>query len=167
MCNIATIQSRTWEAADASSQPFVPGFELTSRWLNCDGKRAVISGSNPGAVLLNGNVYMNGSRANNNRNIWNYSVAGNSMSPLSYPPYALDIPADCQVLTVYRSQLLWIGRCDRHSDKIKVFVLDDESTHSWKEIMHNIPQQAHTPESPVINFISATSERKHLIILLL
>ena len=86
------------------------------------------------------------------------------MSPLSYPPFALDTRADCQALTAYQSQLLWIGRCDRHSDKIKVFVLDDESTHSWKQVMHNIPQQAHTLESPVINFISATSEGKYLII---
>jgi hypothetical protein len=141
--------------------------EIPSRWLNCAGNGAVISGSNPGAVLLNDNVYMNGSRANNNRNIWKYSVAGNSMSPLSYPPCALDVPADCQALAVYQSQLLWIGRCDIHSDKIQVFVLLDESTHSWQEIMrHDIPQVVPLTgiESPIVNFISATGEGKYLII---
>ena len=88
------------------------------------------------------------------------------MSPLSYPPrYALNMPTDCQALTVYQSQLLWIGTCDRHSDKIKVFVLCDESTHTWKEIMHNIPQVAHMiAEPPIVNFISAASEGKYLII---
>ena len=87
------------------------------------------------------------------------------MSPLSYPPhYALDMPADCQVLAVYQSQLLWIGIFDIHSDKIRVFVLCDESTHSWKEIMHDIPQVTHATESSIINFLSATSEGKYLII---
>jgi hypothetical protein len=136
--------------------------ELTLRWLNCTGNGAVISGSNPGAVLLNDNVFMNGSRANNNRNIWRYSVTGNSMSPLSYPSCALDVPTNCQALTVYQSQLLWIGTCDEYSDEIKVFVL----THSWQETMHGIPQVTHTIESPIINFISATSEGKYLIIVI-
>ena len=127
----------------------------------------MISGSNPGAVLLNDNVYMNGSRANNNQNIWKYSVAGNFMSSLSYPPhYALNVPADCQALTVYQSQLLWIGTCDKHSDKIKFFVLYDESTHNWKEIMCDIPQVTHTTESSIIRFVSATSEGKYLIIII-
>ena len=127
----------------------------------------MISGSNPGAVLLNDNVYVNGSRANNNRNVWKYSVAGNSMSPVSYPPcYTLDILTDYQALAVYQSQLLWIGRCDIHSAKIKVFVLCDESTHNWKEIMHDIPQVAHTIESPImVSFVSATSEGKYLVII--
>ena len=88
------------------------------------------------------------------------------MSPLSYPPcYALDTPTDYQTLAVYQSQLLWIGRCDKYSAKIKVFVLCDESTHSWKEIMHDIPQVAHTIESPMLSFVSATSEGKYLIII--
>ena len=90
------------------------------------------------------------------------------MSPLSYPPRydAIDVPADCQALTVYQSQLLWIGRCDEHSDKIKVFVLYDESRHSWKEIMRNIPQVApDTSASPIIKFVSATSEGKYLVVI--
>ena len=89
------------------------------------------------------------------------------MFPLYYPPCALNVPTDCQALTVYQSQLLWIGTCDKYSDKVKVFVLYDESMHSWKEIMHDIPQvRAHTTESPIITFISATSdsEGKYLIV---
>ena len=146
-------------------QPSVPEFEITSRWLNCDGNGAVISGSNPGAVLLNDNVYTNGSRANDNLNIWKYSIAKNSMSPLSYPHFALDVSADCQALTTYQSQLLWIGKCNRHNnDNIKVFILEDEATDTWKEIMQDIPQLAHTRESPIINFISAASKGKYLIV---
>ena len=90
------------------------------------------------------------------------------MSPLSYPPcYALDTLTDYQALTVYQSQLLCIGRCDKYSAKIKVFVLCDESMHSWKEIMHDIPQVApdviESP-APIITFISATGKGKYLII---
>ena len=140
-------------------------FELSSRWLNCDGKGAVISGSRPGAVLLNDSVYMNGSRSNNNWNIWKYSIAKNSMSPLSYPPDApLRTLLDNQTLTVYQSQLLWIGKCDELSDNITVFALVHETTHSWKEIMQDIPQLATSIQSPIINFISAASEGKYLIV---
>ena len=133
--------------------------------MNCDGKGAVISGSNPGAVLLNDSVYVNGSRSNINLNIWKYSIAKNSMSPLSYPPDApLHTSLDNQTLTVYQSQLLWIGKCDELSDNITVFALVHETTHSWKEIMQDIPQLATSIQSPVIDFISAASEGKYLIV---
>ena len=90
------------------------------------------------------------------------------MSPLSYPPYALDVSTDCQALTTYQSQLLWIGKCDRNNDNIKVFVLEDEATDSWNEVMQDIPQLSHTytPQSraPIIKFISATSEGNYLVV---
>ena len=142
-----------------------PKFELTSRWLNCDGNGAVISGSNPGAVLLNDNVFTNGSRANDNLNIWKYSIAKNSMSPLSYPLVAVDVSdTDYMAITTYQSQLLWIGKSDRYNDNIKVFALD-EATESWREIMQDIPQLAHTHESPIINFVSAASEGNYLVVI--
>ena len=143
--------------AVSNPQPFA--FKLSSRWLNCDGKGAVISGSRPGAILLNDSVYMNGSRSNNNRNIWNYSITRNSISWLSYPPNALNVSACYQTLASYQSQLLWIGK-DEYSNKIKVFALVDETTHCWKEIMQDIPQVA-TPRSPII---SAASEGRYLIV---
>ena len=147
-------------------QPSVPEFEITSRWLNCDGNGAVISGSNPGAVLLNDNVYTNGSRGNDNLNIWKYSIAKNAMSPLSYPHYAIDVPdTDYLAITTYQSQLLWIGKCDRYNDNIKVFALEDEATDTWKEIMQDIPQLDHTQQSPIINFISAASEGNYLVVI--
>ena len=86
------------------------------------------------------------------------------MSPLSYPPYALYVSTDCQALTTYESQLLWIGKCYRNNDPIKVFVLEDEAADSWKEIMQDIPQLSHTPQSPIIKFISASSEGEYLVV---
>ena len=124
----------------------------------------MISGR-PGAVLLNDSVYVNGSRSNNNWNIWKYSIAKNSMSPLSYPPDApLHTLLDNQTLTVYQSQLLWIGKCDELSNNITVFALVHETTHSWKEIMQDIPQLATSIQSPIIDSISAASEGKYLIV---
>ena len=136
---------------------------MSSRWLNCDGKGAVLSASSLGAVLLNDSVYVKGSRSHNNRNIWNYSITKNSMSWLSYPPNALNVSSGYQALTTYQSQLLWIGRYDEQSDNITVFALVDETTHCWKEIMQDIPQLA-SPQSPIINFISAASEGRYLIV---
>ena len=74
-----------------ASQHLVPVFELTSTWLNCGGKGAVISGSKPGAVLLNGCVYMKGSSANDSHRIWKYSIANNTMSPILYPAFCYDL----------------------------------------------------------------------------
>ena len=86
------------------------------------------------------------------------------MSPICYPHCALRVSSDHQALVVYQSQLLWIGNCERFSDNVKVFVLADEATGTWKEIMQDIPQLAHTHESPIINFISAASEGKYLVV---
>ena len=131
--------------------------------MNCDGKGVVLSATKSGAVLLNDSVYVKGSKSHNNHNIWNYSITKNSMSPLSYPPSTLNVSSGYQTLTTYQSELLWIGKCDEHSDNITVFALVDETTHCWKEIMKDIQQLA-APQSPIIDFISAASEGKYLIV---
>ena len=144
-----------------------PNFWLTSRWLNCQENRAVISGSNPRAVLLNDSVYMNGSRSKNNKNIWKYSVSKNTLTPISYPPCALAALTNEQTITAYQSQLLWIGKCDKSSDSLSIFTLVDEETHSWKEVMpSNFPEEMlqHIPALPWS--ISSASEGSYLIVVL-
>ena len=145
-----------------ASQHLVPVFELTSTWLNCGGKGAVISGSKPGAVLLNGCVYMKGSSANDSHKIWKYSIANNTMFPILYPAFCYDLDVSQIAITTYRSQLLSIGRDDHN--KLKIFALEDEATDSWKEIMQDIPQLSHTRQSYVPSIVSAASEGELLIV---